>query len=279
MSDPRQRTISRETSLAGVGLHGGAPARVTFAGASAGTGIRFRRIDLEGAPEIPATVDHVIETDRGTTLGLGEVRVRTVEHVLAAAAALLLDNLVISVDGPELPIRDGSFSDFVATLEEAEPVEQASPARVLRPGQPLNVMGGAGESYKASAGDGLRIEATIDFDHVCIGRQSTSIRVDADTFRSEVAPARTFGFRKDAEVLRARGLALGASLENTVVLDEGGVMNGALRFEDEFVRHKVGDLVGDLALLGARLDAHIVAERPSHAGNVALVRAILAQQR
>jgi UDP-3-O-[3-hydroxymyristoyl] N-acetylglucosamine deacetylase/3-hydroxyacyl-[acyl-carrier-protein] dehydratase len=279
MSGPRQRTISREVTLEGIGLHCGAPASVTFTGADVGSGIRFRRSDVEGEPVIPARLESVRDTDRGTTLGRGEVRVRTVEHVLAAVAALRIDNLVISVDGEEVPIRDGSFADFVSALEEAQPVPQDAEASVVRPIAPVRVSGRAGESYTASAGDGLHVSATIDFADPVIGRQSASFSIEPESFRAEIAEARTFGFKRDADALRARGLALGASLENTIVLDEGGVMNGALRFEDEFVRHKIGDLVGDLALLGARLDAHIVAERPSHAGNVALVEALAAQHR
>jgi UDP-3-O-[3-hydroxymyristoyl] N-acetylglucosamine deacetylase/3-hydroxyacyl-[acyl-carrier-protein] dehydratase len=279
MSGPRQRTITREAVLQGIGLHCGDPASVSFSGAAAGTGIRFKRADLEDTPEIPATLEHVVETERGTTLGAGEVRVRTVEHVLAAVMALHIDNLIISVDGPEVPIRDGSFSDFLSVLEDAGPASQEADARVLRPCRPVVVRGASGQSYVASGREGLRISATIDFDHAAIGRQFGAFDIDAEGFRTEVAAARTFGFKADAEALRARGLALGASLDNTVVLDDGGVMNDELRFRDEFVRHKVGDMVGDLCLLGSRLEAHIVAERPSHAGNVALARALAAQQR
>lgn len=274
MSGPRQRTISSEVSLEGVGLHSGEALRVTLTGSEPNTGIRFRRVDLDGSPEVPATVDHVVDTDRGTTLGAGEVLVRTVEHVLAAAWAAGLDNLVIDVDGPEMPIRDGSFADYLGALESAGPTDQDQEAAVVRVTAPVVLSGDCGQSYVASGAEGLRISATIDFEHTAIGRQFGSFTIDAEHFRDEVAPARTFGFKSDAEVLRARGLALGASLENTIVLDEDGVMNEGLRFRDEFLRHKVGDMVGDLALLGARLDAHIVAERPSHGGNVALVRAL-----
>ena len=143
----------------------------------------------------------------------------------------------------------------------------------------MSVRGGGGQSYVAEAANGLRISATIDFEHPVIGRQHGSFLIDEDSFGAEVAPARTFGFRAEAEALRARGLALGASLENVVVLDESGVMNDGLRFEDEFLRHKIGDVAGDLALLGARLDAHILTERPSHGGNVELARALMAHDR
>jgi UDP-3-O-[3-hydroxymyristoyl] N-acetylglucosamine deacetylase/3-hydroxyacyl-[acyl-carrier-protein] dehydratase len=199
--------------------------------------------------------------------------------VLAAVGALAIDNLVIEVDGPEVPVLDGSFADYFDALEAAAPTEQDAEARVIRVVRPVTVTGDCGQDYTASPGDGLRISAAIEFEHPTIGRQQGSFDVDPAGFRRDLAAARTFGFKGEADALRARGLALGASLENTVVLDEGGVMNEGLRFQDEFLRHKVGDLVGDLALTGARLDAHIVAERPSHRGNVALAEALVEHHR
>ncbi len=275
MSAARQRTISRPTTLEGCGVHSGSSARLTFHPAEPDTGVRFRRTDLDGTPVIPADLDHVVDTDLGTTLAAGEARVHTVEHVMASVAALGISNVVIDLDGPEAPIRDGSFRDYVTALDEAGVVEQASPLRTMSLGSPVTVSGAEGQSYVALPGDGLQISATIDFSHAAVGRQYGSFRVGEDVFRSEVAPARTFGFLADAEVLRARGLARGSSLENSIVLDDDGVMNEeGLRFRDEFLRHKVGDMVGDLALLGGSLNAHIVAERPSHEGNVRLASAI-----
>ena len=279
MSGPSQRTISREVSLKGVGIHSGEEASVTFRGGDIGTGLRFRRADLEGQPCIPADLEHVASSDLGTTLAAGDAKVLTVEHVLAAFGALGIDNAIVDVHGPEVPIRDGSFADYLEALVDACPVEQSAEARVLTVSEPVSVSGAEAQSYVATRADGLRISATIDFDHTAIGRQFGSFGLDAEGFRKDIAPARTFGFKADAEALRARGLARGASLENTVVLDDGGVMNDGLRFEDEFLRHKVGDIVGDLVLLGARLHAHVVAERPSHKGNIALAEALRAQQR
>jgi len=279
MSAPRQRTVARAATLEGVGLHCGEPASLTFGPAPAGTGIRFRRVDLEGCPEVPATLDHVVDTVRGTTLAAGDVRIRTVEHVLAAVAALRIDNVYIDVSGPEVPVRDGSFADFVSALDQAGAIESDAEARVLTPRTPVSFCPGGGQSYVATSAEGLRISATIDFEHAAIGRQFGSFPVDPDRFRVDLAPARTFGFKADAEALRARGLALGASLENAVVLDERGVMNDGVRFRDEFLRHKVGDLVGDLALMGVRLHAHLVVERPSHEGNVKFAKAIMEQDR
>ena len=279
MSGPAQRTIAKEVTLEGVGVHSGENATLTFRPAAAGSGVRFRRIDLEGAPEVLALAEHVVGTELGTTLGCGEVTVLTVEHVMAALTGLRIDNIVVDVSGPEIPIRDGSFRDYVCALDDAQPVELDEPAEVLTLAGVVQASREGGSSYVATPSPELRISATIDFDHPVIGRSYGSFRADEASFRSELSAARTFGFKADAEALHARGLALGASLENAVVLDEDGVMNDELRFEDEFLRHKVGDILGDLGLLGARLDAHVVAERPSHAGNVELARAIRAHVR
>jgi UDP-3-O-[3-hydroxymyristoyl] N-acetylglucosamine deacetylase / 3-hydroxyacyl-[acyl-carrier-protein] dehydratase len=279
MSGSRQRTLARDVTLDGIGLHSGKATSLTFRPAGPGTGIRFRRTDASGAEDVPATLEHVTGTELGTALGSGDSRILTVEHALGALAALRVDNVRVEVAGPEVPIRDGSFQDWVDALDDAGVVEQDAEAKVITVTQPVSVTGDLGESYVAAPSPCLRVTATIDFDHPVIGRQLGSFSADEAGFRSELARARTFGFMADAERLRARGLALGASLDNTVVLDERGVMNDELRFPDEFLRHKVGDLVGDLALLGARLELHVVADRPSHAGNVALAQALSDQQR
>ena len=279
MSAASQRTIAKEITLQGCGVHSGEAATLIFRGAEPGTGVLFRRIDLDGSPEVPARLDHVVDTDLGTSLANGPAKVLTVEHVMAALGALQIDNVVLDLTGPEIPIRDGSFKDYFRALSDAEPVEQDAEARVISVGEPLSTVGDAGQSYVATQGSELRVSATIDFEHATIGRRFGSFSAEAGAFETELAPARTFGFKADAEALHARGLALGASLENTVVLDDDGVMNDGLRFDDEFLRHKVGAIVGDLALIGARLNAHVVAERPSHRGNVALAKAIAAQGR
>ena len=275
MTEPRQRTLARSVSLDGAGVHSGVAAAVTLRPAEPGSGIRFRRADLPAAPEIPATLDHVVATELGTALGAGEARVLTVEHALAALAAQAIDNAVLEVTGPELPIRDGSFRDYVRAVADAGAVEQPERARVIEVTEPITLRGDGVTAYSATRSETLRLSTTIEFAHPAVGRQFGSFEITPAGFARELGPARTFGFRADAEGLRARGLAQGASLENTIVLDEaGGVLNEALRFPDEFVRHKAGDLVGDLALLGARLRAHVVADRPSHKGNVAFARAI-----
>ena len=274
MAREDQHTIAREVELDGIGVHSGTAGALTIKPAPAGSGIVFRRTDVPGAPEIPARLEYVTGTELGTSLGAGEVQILTVEHVLAALAALEVDNALLELNGSEVPILDGSFAPWVEAVRDAGRRSQSVRATVIAVSDAVTVESGQGASYSALPYDGFRVSATIDFGHAAIGRQYGAFRVDAETFRTDLAPARTFGFRADAETLRARGMALGASLENTVVLDGGGVMNGALRYPDEFLRHKAGDIVGDLALMGGRFRGHVVAERPSHEGNVALARAI-----
>ncbi|MGH7506405.1 MAG: 3-hydroxyacyl-ACP dehydratase FabZ, partial [Longimicrobiales bacterium] len=213
-------------------------------------------------------------------IAAGEVCVHTVEHLLAAVGALEIDNLTVEVDGPEVPIADGSFEPFYAMLVEAGAVEQDRAARELLLRETVTADAAGGASYVAVPADRLRVSATIEFDHPLVRRQFGSFDVTAAEFSREIAPARTFGFMKEAEALRARGLARGASLDNAVILDDSGVAaGGELRFRDEFVRHKIGDIVGDLALLGGRLRGHVVANRPSHAGNLELAQRLAASAR
>jgi UDP-3-O-[3-hydroxymyristoyl] N-acetylglucosamine deacetylase / 3-hydroxyacyl-[acyl-carrier-protein] dehydratase len=274
---PHQRTLSHPVELTGVGVHSGQHATVRISGADTGHGITFQRSDLDGSPVIPAVLDNVVDTDLGTSLGLGEVRVQTVEHVMAALASCRIDNALLELDGPEPPIMCGGFKAYTDVLS-SEILEQDQPAeKFLMPG-PFRLDLDDGTRYETVPDSEFLISATIDFDHPAIGRQYGHFRVD-ESFEVEIAPARTFGFQADAERLRARGLALGASLENTIVLDDSGVMNEQLYFPDEFLRHKVGDIVGDLALLGGRIRGLVVAERPSHKGNIQLARALQARTR
>ena len=278
MSVPNQQTLADTAELSGAGIHTGEPAQLRFLPAEPGTGIRFRRTDLDGQPEIPASLDAVQGTELGTTLAVDGVEARTVEHVLAAVGALRIDNVIMEISGPEVPILDGSFGPFLEAIEAVGIVEQDAPARVYELSQPVSVDGPNGGHYMCASADDLRISATIEFDHPLVRRQFASFNID-DTFGAELAPARTFGFLRDKEALHAKGLALGANFSNTVILDEDGVAEGELRFPDEFVRHKIGDLVGDLAVLGGRVRGHIVAERPSHAGNFELAKAIRSSAR
>ncbi|CAN5849613.1 bifunctional UDP-3-O-[3-hydroxymyristoyl] N-acetylglucosamine deacetylase/3-hydroxyacyl-ACP dehydratase [soil metagenome] len=271
-----QQTLRGDASFGGIGLHTGIEATVRFLPAAAGHGIRFRRTDLPEQPEIPATLESVTATDRNTTLGPDGAGVATVEHVLAAVGACELDNLIIEIDGPEVPIGDGSFRPFFDALTGAGTVTQGVPARVLELKEAVRASGPGGASYIAVPDADYRVATTIEFDHPLIRRQYGAYLISCEEFAREIAGARTFGFMRDAEALRQRGLVKGVSLENAVILDDDGVASGELRWSDEFVRHKAGDIIGDLVLLGMRIRAQIIATRPSHAGNLELVR-VLAQ--
>ena len=270
----KRATIAREASLEGMGLHLGVQCRLTFRPAPNGGGIVFRRTDLAGEPEIAAHVSHVGASDRRTQLGRGEEAVHTVEHVLAAVAGLGIDDVVIEMDGPEPPILDGSAGPFLRALRGAGLAPGLGEPEFLHLEEPLRIIDGA-SVYEAYPSDNLELDVTIDFPHPLIGRQSRSFTVTPASFETELSEARTFGFVEEVEALRGAGLIKGASLENTVVLNESEVLSGALRWSDEFVRHKALDCVGDLALAGGRVRARIVALKPSHRGTVTLVNEIV----
>jgi UDP-3-O-[3-hydroxymyristoyl] N-acetylglucosamine deacetylase / 3-hydroxyacyl-[acyl-carrier-protein] dehydratase len=277
MSAHRQRTIVAPVSLEGVGLHTGEAVRLTIRPADIDSGVRFRRLDLDGEPEIQALVGNVVDVDRGTTIGLNGAKVHTVEHLLSALAGIGVDNVVVEIEGSEPPAGDGSASIFLEAMAEAGTVEQDAPARFIDIGSPISLDEGDSR-YVVSPSDGYELSATIRFEHPLIGRQFFSCEIRSDSYARDVARARTFGFLREVEQLRSRKRALGGTVENAIILTEDGLYGGTeLRFQDEFARHKVLDMVGDLALLGARLRANVVAQRPSHRGNVALAREILAQ--
>jgi UDP-3-O-[3-hydroxymyristoyl] N-acetylglucosamine deacetylase/3-hydroxyacyl-[acyl-carrier-protein] dehydratase len=269
-----RRTITREATLSGVGLHLGKQCTLTFRAAAVGQGILFRRVDLPGRPETPARVDVAVEAQRRTQLGRGAEALHTVEHVLAAVAGAGVDDLTIEMDAAEPPILDGSAAPFVAALDEAGIVAHGGTPDVLTLDEPVRVIDGE-SVYEAFPADELRVEVSIDFPHPLIGRQCGRYVVTPEAFRRELAAARTFGFVREVEALRAMGLIQGASLENAVVLDESAVLSDGLRWPDEFVRHKAMDCVGDLALAGARVRARVVAQKPSHRGTVTLVRELV----
>jgi UDP-3-O-[3-hydroxymyristoyl] N-acetylglucosamine deacetylase/3-hydroxyacyl-[acyl-carrier-protein] dehydratase len=275
MIGSKHRTIAKPVTLSGVGVHSGKRSSVTFRPDPEGPGIRFRRTDLEGAPDIPADLDHVVSTDLGTSVAAGEeTRIGTIEHVMAALWGAGVTRAIAEVEGPEPPILDGSFQGYLDALREAGIRELDAPVPCIRIPSPVTEEVGRDSRYVAVPSECFQVSATIEFDHPLIGRQYGSFRFADGEFPSEIGRARTFGFEAEAEALHARGLALGASLDNAVVLSKSGILNDGLRFPDEFLRHKVGDLLGDLALLGSRIEAHVIAERPSHAGNIALARRI-----
>ena len=270
-----RRTIARPVSVRGVGLHLGVACTLEFTPAASGVGIRFLRRDLSGALPIPALAQHAVLTERRTQLGEEPNAVHTVEHVLAAVAALELDDLLISLDGPEPPIMDGSAGPFFEALVGAGVAQHPGCVEIGRVTAPIRIEDGE-SVYEAFPADALELDVTIDFPHPLIGEQRYRSRISADSFGRELAFARTFGFTREVEYLRSRGLIQGASTQNAVVLDETSVVENVLRSPDEFVRHKMMDCVGDLALAGARIKARIVAHKPSHRGTVLFVRALQA---
>jgi UDP-3-O-[3-hydroxymyristoyl] N-acetylglucosamine deacetylase/3-hydroxyacyl-[acyl-carrier-protein] dehydratase len=273
-----RRTVAREASISGVGLHLGVPCRLTVRPAPTGSGIAFRRTDLPGAPVIPARVERAVLTERRTQLGDDPVSVHTVEHLLAAVAGLELDDLLVELDAPEPPIGDGSAGPFVDLLRRAGVTEQPGSVKFLRLTETVRLTDGESR-YEAHPSDGFELDVSIEFGHPLVGRQTGRFRVTPEIFERELAQARTFGFAHEVDALRERGLIRGGSTRNAVVLDDSGVVDNELRWPDEFVRHKVLDCVGDFALAGDRLRARVVAERPSHRGTVLFVKAILAAAR
>jgi UDP-3-O-[3-hydroxymyristoyl] N-acetylglucosamine deacetylase/3-hydroxyacyl-[acyl-carrier-protein] dehydratase len=271
-----RRTLAGSVELSGTGLHTGAHSRVRLSAGEPGTGIVFRRDDLPARPLIPARITNVEATERRTGLSAAGATVDTVEHLLAAAHAWELDDLLIAIDGPEPPILDGSFLPWYDAIERAGIAEREGDPAMVRVTTPFTVKEGDA-TYIVAPGRGLSLTATIEWDHPVIGRQSASYAVSREIFAREIAPARTFGFIHEVETLQQRGLLQGASKEVAVVLSDTAVATGDLRWPDEFVRHKLGDILGDLTLLGARVDARIIAERPSHQGNIALATAIARQ--
>ncbi len=269
-----RRTVAREAAVQGVGLHLGQPCTLVFRPAPTGTGIVFRRVDLPGAAPIPARADVAVEAERRTQIGKGESALHTVEHVLAAVGGLGLDDLFIDMDGPEPPIMDGSARDFLTALDEAGIVTNGGQQHWLVLRKSIRVVDGD-SVYEAHPAYDLSLEVAIDFPHPVIGQQHGRYAVTPEQFRRELAAARTFGFVREVDALRAKGLIQGASTANTVVLDATEVVETTLRWPDEFVRHKALDCVGDLVLAGARIRARIVAHKPSHRGTVALVRALV----
>jgi UDP-3-O-[3-hydroxymyristoyl] N-acetylglucosamine deacetylase len=271
----QQSTLRTTVSIDGVGLHSGHPARAHFHPAPIDHGLVFVRRE-HGEQPIPADLDSAATFDYATTLRRGSVSIGTVEHVLAAAAGLGLDNCLIEIEGPEVPILDGSALPFVRLFHAAgferqdamvKPLEIPSAVEIFREDKRM--------SYEPG-GPGLTITYEIDFNHPFVGQQELTYVLRAEEFASRIAPARTFGFARDVAELRARGLARGGSLHNAVVLDDTGILSGPLRFRDEFVRHKVLDLIGDLALLGRPLQGNIRARKAGHAVHIEFARSLQA---
>ncbi len=272
-----QRTLRFKTSVDGVGVHSGRSVRLTLLPGAANSGLVFVRTDLPHEIEIPARSEFVVDTTLNTTLGRGDVRIGTVEHLLAALYALGVDNARIEVDGPEIPILDGSAAPFVRLIDEAGLREQRAPRVVAVVKKVATVVDGDKE-VRLTPGSGFSIHCGVDFRHPLITNQKYGLDVNARSFVREIARARTFGFVREVEMLRTRGLALGGSLENAIVVDDFHILNPeGLRFPDEFVRHKILDAVGDLALVGMPIIGHLHAHKTGHALNQRLVKKLLTE--
>ena len=257
-----QRTIRRQVSCVGIGLHSGNKVNLTLKPAPADFGIRFRRTDL-GNHEVPATVHNLSDIQLATGLAINEVSVETVEHLLAALVSVGIDNLIIELSSPEVPIMDGSAAPFIYLIHEAGVKRLQTPRKYLKIVRPIAISRGD-KRIALFPSDHFKVTYSISYDHPLLRHQSRTLRITEESFAEEIATARTFTFLKDVEMLRQNGLALGGSLENAIVLGETGVLN-ALRYEDEFVRHKILDAVGDLALVGYPVIGHLVAHRAGHA--------------
>jgi UDP-3-O-[3-hydroxymyristoyl] N-acetylglucosamine deacetylase len=272
----RQRTIAEKISCTGIGLHSGAPVQLTLHPSRVNSGVVFVRTDLTHPVEIPARPDSVTSTNYATTLGRGDATVGTVEHLLSAIYSLGVDNVRIEVDGPEVPVMDGSAASFVFLIRAAGVYEQRAQRRRMRIRKRLEVRDGE-RSICIEPARSLRISYSVDYAHPAIGRQALpALEVNDESFEREICRARTFGFLHEVEALWRNGLARGGNLDNTVVLDEARVLNrDGLRWSDEFVRHKVLDLIGDLALLGMPLEGHLTVVRGGHALHQQLVAKLL----
>jgi UDP-3-O-[3-hydroxymyristoyl] N-acetylglucosamine deacetylase len=266
-----QRTLRRPISCAGIGLHSGNKVTLTLKPAAADTGIIFRRTDL--GVEIPATVTNVSAVHYATVLGKDGATVETVEHLLAALVSVGIDNVVVELTHNEVPIMDGSAAPFLFLVQEAGVKRLTAPRRYLKVLRPVQ-LAHADKRIAIYPSDHFKVSYTISFDHPVLRHQSRTERITEHSFAESIAPARTFGFLKEVEMLRQNGLALGGSLENAIVIGDAGVLN-ALRFEDEFVRHKILDAVGDLALVGHPIIGHVVAHRGGHALHTELAAHLL----
>ena len=260
-------------SCSGIGLHSGQKVTLSLKPARADTGIRFRRADLGGV-EIPATVDNVDRLHYATGLARDAGTVETVEHLLAALVSLGVDNVVVDLNQAEVPIMDGSSASFVYLVHEAGLRRLARPRCYLKVLRPVALSRGD-KRIALYPSDHFKVTYSISFDHPLLLHMTHTLRVTQESFVDEIAPARTFGFLKEIEILRQKGLALGGSLDNAIVLGETGVLNNSLRFEDEFVRHKILDAIGDLALLGYPVIGHLVAHRGGHELHAAFAKKIL----
>jgi UDP-3-O-[3-hydroxymyristoyl] N-acetylglucosamine deacetylase len=274
--EPHQYTLKRSVSCCGVGLHTGRTVNLTIRPAAANSGIRFLRSDLLGTPEIEARAENVVDTNLATTIGQGANRISTTEHLMAALRGSGIDNAEVDIDSHEVPIMDGSAKPFIHLLKRGGKAKQRALRKILRITKPLRYSDGE-KSIQIVPYDGFKITGRIHFDNELINEQTYSLDVNQERFCKEIASARTFGFVEQVEYLWQNGLALGGNLANTIAIhwDRRSILNeDGLRFDDEFIRHKVLDLIGDLALLGTPVLGHVTADRSGHGLHLGLMKTI-----
>lgn len=270
----KQKTIKKTIGCSGVGLHSGKMVKLTLRPAPEDTGIVFHVHGKDGVKAITPSPDSVVATGLATTLQLDSASVATVEHILAAIAGLEIDNIQIDIEGGEVPIMDGSAASFVFLLRDTGTTTQNRDRKVRRIKKPIHFELD-GKKITAKPHDGFFVDYTIDFNHPLIGKQTMKVEVTPDTFTNDIARARTFGFMREVEYMHKNGLALGGSLDNAIVLDDYSVLNeDGLRFADEFVRHKVLDFIGDMAMMGTQLQGHFTVHCSGHTLNNQFLRAI-----
>jgi UDP-3-O-[3-hydroxymyristoyl] N-acetylglucosamine deacetylase len=277
--DSRQRTVAEEVSCTGIGLHTGKKVKLTVKPAPPNSGIRFERVDISPDCSVKASFDNVIKTNMATTIGFNGYSVSTIEHLMAAFFGMGIDNALVEIDGEEVPIMDGSSAPFVFLLKNTGVAIQNSHKRFLLVKSSVKVEDG-NRSVRIYPSDELKITYKIDFDHPLIKDQAYEVSFSQSTFIQEISRARTFGFLKDVQTLRNNGLAKGGSLDNAIVMDEFRVLNeDGLRHKNEFVRHKILDFIGDLAILGHIVIGHFVAERSGHSLNQKLLKKFMAEDK
>ena len=276
--DFRQRTLKDEISCTGIGLHSGKKIRLTVKPAPPDTGIRFIRKDIPGRPVIKAYFENVVDTTLSTTIANNGYRVSTVEHLMAAFFGLGIDNARVELDGAEVPIMDGSAAPFVFLIKSVGIREQRNPKNFIVVKKPFEIQEG-NRSVSLRPSSELRISYTIDFHHPLLRNQEYELGFSGKAFVNEISRARTFGFLKDIRTLWENGLAMGGSLDNAIVIDDFRILNeDGLRYKDEFVRHKILDFIGDIAILGCPVIGHFVVKRSGHSLNQSMLKALMTNQ-
>ncbi len=275
----KQRTISKQISLKGIGIHTGNKVNLTLKPAAPGSGVTFIRADIAGAPRIKADIGSLIiqKSSRRSSIGNNQAQVQTIEHLMAALSSLGIDNVDVELDNNELPGLDGSAVSFVEALVDAGLIEQKEEKYIYTVSEPINVQEGNSSITIMPSGE-FKVSYTLNYDHPMLSSQFLEIAINAESFKTQIAPARTFCLESESKELQSQGLGLGANYENTLVVGDKGVIKNKLRFQDEFVRHKILDLIGDLYLAGCPIRGHVIALRSGHSLNLMIARKIHEQR-